>query len=70
MSSDHSCVILLIPKDDRTKINADLLGSISSSLAEDESFVALVKQTDEEAVRDRLAEILKNHLSSYVAQLG
>jgi transcriptional antiterminator len=66
----QACVILLIPKDDRTKINADLLGSISSSLAEDESFVALVKQTDEEAVRDRLAEILKNHLSSYVAQLG
>jgi len=65
-----ACVILLIPRDDRTKINADLLGSISSSLASDESFVSLVKQSDEEAVRNRLAEILKNHLSSYVAHLG
>jgi mannitol/fructose-specific phosphotransferase system IIA component (Ntr-type) len=64
-----ACVILLIPRDDCAKINADLLGSVSSSLASDESFVSLVKQSDEEAVRNQLAEILKDHLSSYVAHL-
>lgn len=66
----QACVVMLIPKDDRAKINADLLGSISSALAEDESFVALVKKADEEAVRSRLAEILTNHLSSYIAKMG
>jgi len=54
---------MVIPQDTNKKENSEMLGRISSAIIEDEKFLDVIKQGDEERIRYKIQIILKEYFS-------
>ncbi len=59
----HTVLCMIIPYDDERRQNAQLMGRISSALVEDEDFLEILKNEDEEGIRKKLQDILKGYFT-------
>lgn len=62
----RAVVVMLIPEDDETKVNGDIMGCISSQLIEDVEFLRLIFSGEQEAIRDCLERILRQYFKQYL----
>ncbi|MFI3141780.1 MAG: BglG family transcription antiterminator [Clostridia bacterium] len=61
--------MMLIPKDENMKLNSEMLGSISTSLVEDETLLDLILADDEAQVKSKFTRVLKNFFLRYLTKL-
>ena len=64
-----AALCMTMPIDDNRKQNAEMLGRVSSAIIEDEEFLNSLKAGDEEAIQDKLQEILKGYFSEQLSVL-
>ena len=62
----ETVIIMIIPKDEHMKENADILGCLSSKLVEDNEFLDTIKQSDEEGIRSFISSALSMYFSRYL----
>lgn len=62
--------IMLLPIDENTRINSEILGQISALLVEDSSFMDTVLSGDKEAIRAALSAHLKKFFNQYLARIS
>jgi mannitol operon transcriptional antiterminator len=62
----ETVIIMIIPKDEHMKENADILGCLSSKLVEDDEFLDTIKQSDEEGIRSFISSELSMYFSRYL----
>ena len=63
----RAALCMTMPIDEYRQQNAEMLGRVSSAIIEDESFLAVIKEGDEEGIQEKLQEILRTYFSE---QLG
>lgn len=61
--------IMLVPDDGNVKINTEIMGHISSILAEDDHFLNTVCKGDKEEIRKELSAHLKKFFSKYLSRI-
>lgn len=61
--------IMLVPDDGNVKINTEIMGHISSILAEDDHFLNTVCKGDKEDIRKELSAHLKKFFSKYLSRI-
>lgn len=59
-------VIMLIPEDEQTAINSDIMGCLSSQLIENKEFLNLVFQGEKEELKECLERILRQYFKQYL----
>ncbi len=65
----QAVLCMTMPVDENRKQNAEMLGRVSSAIIEDEEFLGSLKEGDEEAIQDKLQEILKGYFSEQLSVL-
>ncbi len=66
--SANTCMVMLIPTDSSKELK-EVIGSISSALIEDESFLRAVTTEDSEAVYAKIEAIVGSHLSHFARNI-
>lgn len=61
--------VMLIPKDENMKLNSEMLGSISTSLVEDDSLIETILTGDETQTKKSVTRVLKKFFSAYLTRL-
>lgn len=62
-------IILLMPMDGNIEKNKNILGFISSSFIEDDSFLKIIFEGEEEQIREKLKSILKKYFNEYIVEI-
>lgn len=62
----EAAVVMLIPDDVHKQENSQILGYLSESLIEDESFLVDIKSGDEIRIKDSLSRLLKRYFNNYL----
>lgn len=65
----QAVVCMVMPLDEHSKENSGMLGRISSAIIEDEHFLSDIQKGKEDAIRNRLQEILKAYFSEQLNEL-
>lgn len=65
----RAAFIMLVPEDGNVKINTEIMGHISSILADDDHFLNTVYGGDKEAIRKELSAHLKKFFSKYLSRI-
>ncbi len=65
----NAVLCMIMPKDEHRKENSEMLGRISSAIIEDEHFLEAIKAGDENAIRNKLQEILKGYFTKQLNEL-
>lgn len=65
----QAAICMVIPIDEHKKENSEMLGRISSAIIEDEYFLSDIQNGREDAIRNRLQEILKGYFSEQLNEL-
>jgi mannitol operon transcriptional antiterminator len=66
MQSSKAMVIMLIPDDEYKQINSQIMGYLSESLIEDESFLENIKSGDEISIKESLTRLMKQYFNEYL----
>lgn len=59
-------VIMLIPEDEQTAINSDIMGCLSSQLIENKEFLDLIFKGEKEELKECLEKILRQYFKQYL----
>ncbi|MHB8128850.1 MAG: PTS sugar transporter subunit IIA, partial [Mobilitalea sp.] len=62
----HAVIIMLIPEDEFTTENSDLMGFLSSKLVENSNFLDTIFTGDKEDIRSFISNELKKYFSQYL----
>ena len=65
----RTVLCMIIPSDDERRQNAQILGRISAALIEDESFLRILKEDDEDGIRRKLQDILKTYFTELLGEI-
>ncbi|WP_426350044.1 PRD domain-containing protein [Alloiococcus sp. CFN-8] len=68
MKGIRSVIVMLMPESQHNDINMKLLGSVSSSLISDESFLSNIFQGNELVIRNQLGDILGDYFERFLNQ--
>ena len=61
-------ILMLMPEDEHSKINSDMLGFLTSSLVEDENLIDTIFEGQEGAIRSELSRCLKSYFNQFLEQ--
>lgn len=59
-------ILMLMPDDEHTKINSDMLGFLTSSFVEDENLIDTIFKGQEGEIRSELSRCLKKYFNQYL----
>ncbi len=57
---------MLIPEDEQTTINSDIMGCLSSQLIENKEFLNLIFEGEKEEIKECLERILRQYFKQYL----
>ena len=60
---------MTMPYDENRKRNSEMLGRVSSSIIEDESFLQSIQAGNEKLIRDKLQDILKTYFDELLSEI-
>ncbi len=58
---------MLVPKDENEKINSGIMGSISSSMVENDTILDSIVAGDDNATQKNISQVLKSYFSNYIS---
>lgn len=62
-------IIMLVPEDENTQINNEIMGYISSLLIEEADFLEMLKNGEKEEIRTMLSACLKKFFNQYISKI-
>lgn len=65
----RAVIIMLIPEDDHTAENSNIMGHLSSRLIEEEEFLKIIFQGEKEKIQSYISKELKNYFNQYLDQV-
>lgn len=65
----HVIIVMLLPDDEHTKENSQILGYLSGMLIEDENFLNIIRKGEKEEIRDTLSRHLKKYFNQYLNKI-
>ncbi|MBQ1544473.1 MAG: PTS sugar transporter subunit IIA [Clostridia bacterium] len=65
----RAAILMLVPKDSRAVIHADVMSAFTMAFMKDPDFVAAVKAGDPDDIKERMAAILQTYLQKLLGDL-
>lgn len=62
-------IIMLVPEDENTRVNNEIMGYISSLLIEEADFLEMLKNGEKEEIRNMLSVYLKKFFNQYISKI-